>query len=118
VRDLAAVAILAALAARERTGLGQHVVCAHFDSAGAMMMAVMNMNYLFTGTPPGHAGNAHESIFPYVGPPLRMSGTPLVTDRAPPLLAADTETVLRERRGLPAATVARLAAAGIIGLPR
>jgi crotonobetainyl-CoA:carnitine CoA-transferase CaiB-like acyl-CoA transferase len=55
---------------------------------------------------------------PLVGPPLRMSGTPLVTERAPPLLAADTETVLRERLGLPAAAVARLAAAGIIGLPR
>ncbi|MEO8509500.1 MAG: CaiB/BaiF CoA-transferase family protein, partial [Betaproteobacteria bacterium] len=225
----AAVAILAALAARERTGLGQHVDCALFDSAVAMM-AVMNMNYLVTGTPPGRAGNAHQNIVPYqvfacadghlilavgndaqfakfcavagvpdwaadlrfaknadrvrqratlvpmvervmttrsqrdwlsaleaagvpsgpinkldavftdpqvvargmrvdlphplagqvplVGPPLRMSGTPLVTDRAPPLLAADTESVLCERLGLPAATVARLAAAGIIGLPR
>jgi crotonobetainyl-CoA:carnitine CoA-transferase CaiB-like acyl-CoA transferase len=194
------------------------------------MMAVMNMNYLVTGTPPGRAGNAHQNIVPYqvfacadghlilavgndaqfakfcavagvpdwatdprfaknadrvrqratlvpmvervmttrsqrdwlaaleaagvpcgpintldavfadpqvvarglrvdlphplagqvplVGPPLRMSGTPLVTERAPPLLAADTETVLRERLGLPAAAVARLAAAGIIGLPR
>lgn len=55
---------------------------------------------------------------PLVGPPLRMSGTPLVTDRSPPLLAAVPESVLRERLGLPAATVARLAAAGIIGLPR
>ena len=55
---------------------------------------------------------------PLEGPSLRMPGTPLVTDRAPPLLAADTESILRKRLGLPAATVARLAAAGVIGLPR
>ena len=29
------------------------------------MMAVMNMNYLVTGTPPGRAGNAHQNIVPY-----------------------------------------------------
>jgi crotonobetainyl-CoA:carnitine CoA-transferase CaiB-like acyl-CoA transferase len=28
-------------------------------------MAVMNMNYLVSGTPPGRAGNAHQNIVPY-----------------------------------------------------
>ncbi|MFO1399121.1 MAG: CaiB/BaiF CoA-transferase family protein [Burkholderiales bacterium] len=60
----AAVSIQAALAARDRTGLGQHIDCALLDSAVAMM-AVMNMNYLVTGTPPGRAGNAHQNIVPY-----------------------------------------------------
>jgi formyl-CoA transferase len=60
----AAVAILAALAHRDRTGAGQHVDLALFDSAVAMM-AVMGMNYLIAGTPPGRAGNAHQNIVPY-----------------------------------------------------
>jgi formyl-CoA transferase len=60
----AAVAILAALAHRDRTGAGQHVDLALFDSAVAMM-AVMGMNHLVAGTPPGRAGNAHQNIVPY-----------------------------------------------------
>jgi crotonobetainyl-CoA:carnitine CoA-transferase CaiB-like acyl-CoA transferase len=60
----AAVAIQAAVAHRDRTGAGQHVDLALLDSAVAMM-AVMNMNYLTTGTPPGRAGNAHQNIVPY-----------------------------------------------------
>ncbi len=60
----ATVAILAALAHRDRTGEGQWLDLCLFDSAVAMM-AVMNMNYLVTGTPPGRAGNAHQNIVPY-----------------------------------------------------
>ena len=60
----AAVAILAALAHRARTGAGQHVDLALFDSAVAMM-AVMGMNHLIAGTPPMRAGNAHQNIVPY-----------------------------------------------------
>jgi crotonobetainyl-CoA:carnitine CoA-transferase CaiB-like acyl-CoA transferase len=60
----AANAIQAALAHRDRTGCGQHVDACLLDSAVAMM-AVMNMNYLVTGEPPGRAGNAHLNIVPY-----------------------------------------------------
>jgi len=60
----AAVSILAALAERDRSGNGQHIDCALLDSAVAMM-AVMNMNYLVSGTPPARAGNAHQNIVPY-----------------------------------------------------
>ena len=60
----ATVAIQAALAHRDRTGEGQWIDTCLFDSAVAMM-AVMNMNYLVTGTPPGRAGNAHQNIVPY-----------------------------------------------------
>jgi formyl-CoA transferase len=60
----AAVAILAALSHRDRTGGGQWVDLALFDSAVAMM-AVMGMNHLVSGTPPGRAGNAHQNIVPY-----------------------------------------------------
>ena len=60
----AAVAILAAIAHRDRTGRGQHVDCALLDSAVAMM-AVMNMNYLVSGVAPGRVGNAHPNIVPY-----------------------------------------------------
>ncbi|MGZ8274029.1 MAG: CaiB/BaiF CoA transferase family protein [Burkholderiaceae bacterium] len=58
------VAILAALAHRERTGEGQHVDMALFDVMLAML-ANMNMNYLTSGQPPGRAGNAHPNIVPY-----------------------------------------------------
>jgi len=60
----AAVSILAALASADRTRHGQHIDLALLDSAVAMM-AVMNMNYLVTGTPPGRVGNAHQNIVPY-----------------------------------------------------
>ena len=59
-----AVGILAALQHRDRTGEGQHIDLALLDSAVAMM-AVMGMNYLVSGTPPGRAGNAHQNIVPY-----------------------------------------------------
>jgi len=59
-----AVSVLAALSSRERTGKGQYVDLALLDSAVAMM-AVMNMNYFVTGTPPSRAGNAHQNIVPY-----------------------------------------------------
>jgi crotonobetainyl-CoA:carnitine CoA-transferase CaiB-like acyl-CoA transferase len=58
------VAIQAALAHRDRTGHGQWIDTCLFDSAVAMM-AVMNLNYLVTGKPPGRAGNAHQNIVPY-----------------------------------------------------
>jgi formyl-CoA transferase len=58
------VAILAALAHRERTGRGQHIDMALFDVMLAML-ANMNMNYLTSGQPPARAGNAHPNIVPY-----------------------------------------------------
>jgi formyl-CoA transferase len=58
------VAILAALAHRERTGQGQYIDMALFDVMLAML-ANMNMNYLTSGQPPGRAGNAHPNIVPY-----------------------------------------------------
>jgi len=60
----ATVAILAALAQRERTGRGQVIDMALLDTAIAML-ANMNMNYLVTGKAPGRAGNAHQNIVPY-----------------------------------------------------
>jgi formyl-CoA transferase len=60
----ATVAILAAVAQRERTGRGQAIDMALFDTMIAML-ANMNMNYLVTGQAPGRAGNAHQNIVPY-----------------------------------------------------
>jgi formyl-CoA transferase len=60
----ATVAILAAVAHRERTGAGQHIDMALFDTTLAML-ANMNMNYLTSGKAPGRAGNAHQNIVPY-----------------------------------------------------
>ena len=60
----ASVAILAALAHRDRTGRGQWIDACLFDSAVAMM-AVIDMNYLVGGVVPQRAGNAHQNIVPY-----------------------------------------------------
>jgi formyl-CoA transferase len=60
----ACTAILAAVAHRERSGAGQYIDVSLLDAQVAMM-AVMNMNYLVSGTPPGRAGNAHQNIVPY-----------------------------------------------------
>ena len=60
----ATVAVLAALANRDRTGRGQRIDACLLDSSIAMM-AVMNMNYLVSGAAPGRAGNAHLNIVPY-----------------------------------------------------
>ncbi|MCU0937783.1 MAG: CoA transferase [Burkholderiaceae bacterium] len=60
----ATVAILAAIAQRDRTGRGQRIDMALFDTLVAML-ANMNMNYLVSGKAPGRAGNAHQNIVPY-----------------------------------------------------
>ena len=60
----ATVGVLAALAEREKSGLGQHVDMALLDTQVAMT-ANMAMNYLASGRPPVRAGNAHPNIVPY-----------------------------------------------------
>lgn len=60
----ATTAILAAIAHRAVTGVGQYIDTALLDTQVAMM-ASLDMNYLVTGTPPGRAGNAHQNIVPY-----------------------------------------------------
>ena len=60
----ASTAVLAALAARERSGNGQYIDVPMFDSQVAWL-ANQGMNYLLTGTPPGRIGTAHPNIVPY-----------------------------------------------------
>ena len=60
----ACTAILAAITQREISGAGQYIDVSLLDAQVAMM-AVMNMNYLVSGTPPDRAGNAHQNIVPY-----------------------------------------------------
>jgi crotonobetainyl-CoA:carnitine CoA-transferase CaiB-like acyl-CoA transferase len=60
----ATIAILAALAHRDRTGAGQYLDMALLDVQVAMM-ANINMNYLTSGKVPGRAGNAHPNVVPY-----------------------------------------------------
>jgi crotonobetainyl-CoA:carnitine CoA-transferase CaiB-like acyl-CoA transferase len=60
----ATIAILGALAHRDRTGEGQHIDMALLDSQVAML-ANQAMNYLTTGLAPRRLGNAHPNIVPY-----------------------------------------------------
>ena len=60
----ACTAILAAVEHRKLANAGQYIDVSLFDTQVAML-AVMNMNYLVSGTPPGRAGNAHQNIVPY-----------------------------------------------------
>lgn len=52
---------------------------------------------------------------PSIGPPIRMSGTPLRPERAPPLLGEHTREVLHDRLGVTADALDALAADGVIG---
>jgi crotonobetainyl-CoA:carnitine CoA-transferase CaiB-like acyl-CoA transferase len=56
--------ILAALAARNRTGRGQHVEVCLYDSGLAMLINVAS-NYLISGKDARRYGNGHPSIVPY-----------------------------------------------------
>ena len=57
------------------------------------------------------AGTGHVDL---IGNPLKMSGTPVTYDRAPPMLGADTAAVLRRHLGFGAEDLQALAEAGII----
>jgi crotonobetainyl-CoA:carnitine CoA-transferase CaiB-like acyl-CoA transferase len=56
--------ILAALAARNRTGRGQHTEVCLYDSGIAMLINVAS-NYLISGKDARRFGNGHPSIVPY-----------------------------------------------------
>ncbi|WP_095093266.1 CaiB/BaiF CoA-transferase family protein [Pseudomonas sp. Irchel 3A5] len=57
-------AILAALAYRDQSGLGQHIDMALLDVQVACL-ANQALNYLTTGIAPSRLGNAHPNIVPY-----------------------------------------------------
>jgi crotonobetainyl-CoA:carnitine CoA-transferase CaiB-like acyl-CoA transferase len=59
----AAVAVLAGIANRERSGTGDYIDLAMLDVATALL-ANQGMNYLLTGKPPKRAGNRHPNIQP------------------------------------------------------
>lgn len=60
----AALAIVAALFNRQRTGAGQHLDLALLDVM-VTTMANLNTSYLATGVAPVRSGNAHANIVPY-----------------------------------------------------
>ena len=60
----AAIAILAALRRRDRTGEGERIEVSLLDSAFSALVNVAQ-NALVTGEEPGRFGNAHPSIVPY-----------------------------------------------------
>ena len=60
----AAVGILAAVAAREKTGLGQHIDLALMDAQVAMLVN-QGVGYLTDGKTPPRRGNDHPTIVPY-----------------------------------------------------
>ena len=60
----ATIAILGAVAHRERTGAGQYIDLALLDTQVAVL-ANQAMNYLVTGVSPQRLGNAHPNIVPY-----------------------------------------------------
>jgi crotonobetainyl-CoA:carnitine CoA-transferase CaiB-like acyl-CoA transferase len=60
----ATIAILGALAHRDRTGAGQHIDLALLDTQVAVL-ANQAMNYLVTGVAPRRLGNSHPNIVPY-----------------------------------------------------
>ena len=70
-----AVAILAALVGRERTGEGAHIDMALFDSQLAML-ANQASNALISGKDPPRQGNTHPNIVPYQ--PFETTDRPII----------------------------------------
>ena len=68
----AVIGIQAALAARERTGRGQHVDMALLDTQVGLL-ANQGTNYLVSGVAPKRMGNAHPNIVPYQAVPTSDS---------------------------------------------
>ena len=60
----AVIGIQAALIAREKTGLGQHIDISLLDSQ-VSVLANQAMNYLVSGKVPSRLGNEHPNIVPY-----------------------------------------------------
>ncbi|MDL2403350.1 CaiB/BaiF CoA transferase family protein [Rhizobium mayense] len=58
------IGIQAALAERQRSGLGQHIDLALLDT-GVAVLANQAMNYFAAGRAPRRLGNAHPNIVPY-----------------------------------------------------
>lgn len=72
---MAAYGIMAALFARERTGVGQRVDLSLLETQVAWLANVA-ANFLTTGATPGRYGNAHPNIVPYQA--LQARDAPLV----------------------------------------
>ena len=66
----AVIAIQAALRHAEKTGEGQHIDMALFDTQ-ISVLGNQNLNYLVSGTAPAQMGNAHMNIAPYEVVPVR-----------------------------------------------
>jgi crotonobetainyl-CoA:carnitine CoA-transferase CaiB-like acyl-CoA transferase len=64
----ATVAVMAALAHRDKSGEGQHIDLALLDTQVAVL-ANQATNYLVGGVVPGRLGNAHPNIVPYQAMP-------------------------------------------------
>ena len=64
------IAIQAALRHAEKTGEGQFIDMALFDTQ-ISVLGNQNLNYLVSGTPPVQMGNAHMNIAPYEVLPLK-----------------------------------------------
>jgi succinate--hydroxymethylglutarate CoA-transferase len=67
---LACNAILGALAARQRTGRGQHLELSLYETS-LFMLANVASSYLAAGRDGGRYGNGHPSIVPYTTYPTR-----------------------------------------------
>jgi formyl-CoA transferase len=64
------IAVTAAIANRERTGIGQHIDMALLDTQVGFL-ANQGANYLVTGEAPVRLGNTHPNIVPYQSVPTK-----------------------------------------------
>jgi crotonobetainyl-CoA:carnitine CoA-transferase CaiB-like acyl-CoA transferase len=113
-------ALIAALGALLRAQPAAHWL-ARLEAAGVPCAPVNTLDQVFADPQVQHRGmhfdlpHASGGDVPQVANPLRFSATPVEYRRAPPLLGADTASVLRTELGLDTATIASLCGAGAIG---
>jgi crotonobetainyl-CoA:carnitine CoA-transferase CaiB-like acyl-CoA transferase len=93
---------------------------AGLEEAGVPCGPINDLSQVFTDPQVVHrrmqvkAPHAAAGEVTMVGNPIKFSGTPIVHERAPPILGEHTEEVLREVLGLAGEEIASLRAAGAI----
>ena len=84
--------VLAALIARDRFGIGQHIDIALLDGQVSAMLNVAS-EYLVTGVPPRRLGNAHPSVVPYQAFPTQDGNFVLARPDAASASASSAESL-------------------------
>ena len=103
----ATIGVLAALAHRERSGVGQHIDLGLLDVQVACL-ANQAMNFLVSGTAPRRSGNAHPNLVPYQDFPTSDGYMVIAVGTDALLVGIEVRIALESRESCDGATMGEL----------